>query len=130
MTADERIEALEKRVDALELALRMFGGFLGEKRRMDEEMRRLKSEPAPAFPAALSREDAVFAVGAMLRPLLAAVPPAQRAEALAEGPPAHALETFASVIADAPQETRDGLADLARHAREHALTWNDLGVTP
>lgn len=128
MTPDERIAALEKRVDALEMALRMFGGFLDEKRRLEEEMRRLKSEPAPAFPAKLSREDAVFTVGAMLRPLLAAVPPENRAEALAEGPPAHALETFASGLADAPQETRDGLADIVRHAREHAVTWEEIGV--
>lgn len=128
MIPDERIEALEKRVDELEMTLRLAVAAAEESNRLDRMTDDLRGTPPP-LPAKLSREDAVFAVGAMLRPLLAAVPPAKRAEAIAEGPPAHAVEAFASGLADASRETRDGLADIARHAREHAVTWEEIGVT-
>jgi len=119
-TNDDRIAALEKRVDALEAALRVVNAAA-------EEMGRVRRASAARWPEAVDRDDAVMGAGVVLRPILAGATPEQRAAALAEGPPAHALTALLDVPALADQHA--AIEAAARYAAAHALTWDDLGVS-
>lgn len=123
MTTDERIEALEKRIEALEMLARLQAAT-------DEEEVRLRAERAKhereALPPQIDREGAVLVVGALLRPMLAMIPPEKRAQALAEATPAETLAEIAPLV---PEAMREQLAVVRAYALEHALTWGDLGIT-
>lgn len=122
---DDRIAALEKRVTELEAAVRMMVAAAEEFRRIEQATDDLKAKPARTL-AEFDRVEAAMAAGVILRPILAAATPEQRAQAIAEGPPAHSLATLAQASHLAALRTQ--LLDVAEKAREHALTWDDLGV--
>ena len=68
-TNDDRIAALEKRVDALEAALRVVNAAAEEMGRVQRASAALKT--AERWPEAVDRDDAVMAAGVVLRPILA-----------------------------------------------------------
>jgi len=125
MTDAEKMAALERRVEELEAIVRTLVTAAEEANRIESARDALKNGP-PALPPAVDRDLAVMMARSILRPLLAGATPEMRAKAIAEGPPAHAIQA----LTEAPNlaEVNDALMKAADYASAHALTWRDLGI--
>lgn len=123
--SDDRVAELEKRVEGLEMQVRVLVSTAEEVARLDAETRALNGKRSQP-PEHVDRADAVSLLGAVLRPMLAALPPNDRPRALAQFTPASAVADLAQ---HAPAAARAHFETIERHAREHSLTWDDLGVS-
>lgn len=118
--ADDRIDGLLQRVEALEAQVRMLVGVIEEKARIDAMLREETGDEG--LPEQTDRESAVVAAGATLRVMFAALPPEKRAQALAEATPAEVCAEFAPLV---PASLRASVERVGSYARDHALTWAD-----
>lgn len=122
LSADDRIAALEKRIEALESQARLHLAMVDELATLKAASR---PKPPPPFPQKVDRDDAVILVGALLRPMFAALPLDSRTKALAEAMPADVFDELGPHMAE---EVRPQWATVGAYARDHALTWADLTI--
>ena len=112
-----RVDAQEERLVALETAARLAASLAEESAALDD------AKPAT------EREAVVAAFGAMVRPLIGGSPAELRARMLAAPEMAKCTPAdFMDAVADAFPKHAKPIHEVTAMAREHAVTWADLGI--